>query len=41
MMNFDERFGKNVTYDHIKGLRVPLKNENFKNNFLLIHGVAI
>ena len=26
-----------ITY----GLRVPLKNENFKNNFLLFHGVSI
>ena len=24
-----------------EGPRVPLKNENFKNNLLLIHGVAI
>ena len=23
------------------GLRVPLKNENFNNNFLLIHGIAV
>ena len=25
----------------VYGLRVPLKNENVKNNFLLIHGVGI
>ena len=28
-------------YSGNTGLRVPLKNEKFKNNFLLIHGVAI
>ena len=30
-----------VKFVFIEGLRVPLKNEKFKNKFLLVHGVAI
>ena len=32
---------KENAHKKFQGLRVPLKNEKFKNKFLLVHGVAI